>query len=156
MSPSVCRRVGTALASAPLLLAGCSTLLAGDDPCDLTSPPSPRTLTEPAYPQVAEADGNVGIVVNNSGPPSRVTVRLDDEVALDVELPDSEGCAHSPVYSYYYNLQAGRVDVTAEGSDRRSKTERMLVDERIGWVLVTTQESFPMRLVVSRDRPVFG
>lgn len=32
----------------------------------------------------------------------------------------------------------------------------MLVDERMRWVLVTTQESFPMRLVVSRAKPGFA
>ncbi len=149
-------RVGAGLASVSMLLAGCSTFFDRDDPCDLTSPPSPKVLTEPGYPQVGEAEANVAIMVNNSGAPSRVTVRLDDKVALDVELPDSDGCAHSPVYTYYYNLQAGRIEVTAEGNDGRSTTEPMLVDDRIKWALVTTQESFPMRLVVSRAKPGFA
>ena len=153
---SVGTPLAAALASVSLLLAGCSTLLGGDDPCDLTAPPSPKVLAEPGYQQVTEDEANVGILVNNSGPPSRVTVRLDDKVALNVELPDSQGCAHSPVYSYYYNLQPGRVDVTAASGDGRTTTEPMLVDARKRWVLVTTQESFPMRLVVSRDKPAFG
>ncbi len=156
MGGSAGTRLAAAVVGVSMLLAGCSTLLAGNDPCDLTSPPSPKALTEPGHPQVTEPEANVGIVVNNSGPPSRVTVRLDDKVALDVELPDSDGCAHSPVYTYYYNLQAGRIEVTAEGNDGRSTTEPMLVDDRIKWALVTTQESFPMRLVVSRAKPGFA
>lgn len=94
--PALTRPVA-ALASLPMLLAGCSTFIEGDDPCDLNSPPSPKVLTQPVYPQVTEAHANIGIMVNNSGAPSRVTVRLDDKVALDVELPDSDDCAHSPV-----------------------------------------------------------
>jgi hypothetical protein len=126
------------------------------DDCAVLSEVRPDVLTESAYPEVAEDEANTGVIVTNSGPATRVTVRLDDEVALDVELPGSNDCSHPPIYSYYYDLPARRFEVTAVSGDGKGKTESMLVGERTMWVTVTTQESFPLDLMVTRERPAFG
>ena len=138
------------------VLTGCTRLWERSDPCDPGSPAPVKTVTEPAVRQVGENDGNVGIIVTNSGPPTRVTVRVDDAVALDVELPDSVGCSHPPIYTYYYDLPPGNTDVIARAEGSKRKTAGLRVGKGMRWVLVMTQESFPVHLEVSRERPVFG
>lgn len=103
------RHVAAGVITLSLLLSGCLGDFVAQDNCDLSSPPPVKTLSEPDHEQVSGVDANVGLVLNNSGPPSRVTVLLDEKTLLDVELPDDQDCVHSPVYSHYYRLPGGKV-----------------------------------------------
>lgn len=156
MSRAVRTPLAGVLVCLVLLVPGCSTLWDRGDPCDPGAPAAVKTITSPALPQVAENEGKVGIIITNSGAPTRVTVRVDGEVALDVELPDSSGCSHPPIYTYYYDLPPGGTEVVARAEGGKRKTAGLRVGREMRWVLVMTQESFPIHLTVSRERPGFG
>lgn len=155
-SPPSRVRLTVALVSLGLVSSGCTSLwpMQTDD-CAVLSEVSPEVLTESAYPEVPEGEANTGVVVTNTGPPTRVTVRLDDKVALDVKLPGSNDCSHAPIYSFHYDLPARRFDVSAESDDGKRNTESVLIGERTMWVTVMTQESFPIHLMVTREKPAF-
>src|SRR4051794_27201312 len=77
--------------------------------------------------QVLEAfEDNANLVLDLSSSPSeplRVTVRLNDEIALDVRTPAvSAQCSHSPVYSHKYRLpgDTARVTIVTDQGQRRS------------------------------------
>ena len=109
------------------------------------------------YTTVPEAEATViAEAVSDAERVQRVTVDFDGVRALDVELPDSRGCAHPPVFSFAFAIPPSQVAVDVRAGDDIS-TEEMIVPE-MGkrWVVVQTYDDLPVETSVWTEQPAFG
>lgn len=154
--------VQTMLAGAVVtsLVTGCSALTRQSaSTCSVDDEKRPATVvTEPEVAEVSEEASNLLVdVTSTRDEPVRVTVRFDDKLALDVELPGTPSvCAHQPVYRYAYQLPRGRarVTVSTDGGQRGETTPTVGGGKR--WVVVQVQDGFPLEVDTWNTQPQWG
>lgn len=160
LSDVLLRRAVLALFAVPVLPA-CSGEDRASQPFDcgqLVVDASARLQSHPAeYTTVPEAEATVIVeAVSDAERVQRVTVDFDGVRAVDVELPDSRGCAHPPVFSFALAIPPGQVAVDVRAGDDISTEEMIVPEAGKRWVVVQTYDDLPVETSVWTEQPVFG
>jgi hypothetical protein len=140
-----------------VLLAGCTATDRGVNSC---GEPQHEAVVrnQPDLDQVGQDEANLVVHVTSSLQESvRVTLSVDNAVALDVEVPGTTpGCSGVPVYVYRYRLPEGPATVTGQTGDgqRRATTVELGSDPR--WIVVSVQKGFPLSVDVWEEEPNWG
>lgn len=109
------------------------------------------------YTTVPEAEATVIVeAVSDAERVQRVTVDFDGVRALDIELPDSHGCAHPPVFSFAFAIPPGQVAVDVRAGDDISTEEVIVPEAGKRWVVVQTYDGLPVETSVWTEQPAFG
>jgi len=137
-----------------LAASGCQS---GDECASLTSAAA-ETVTAPELEHTPQAEADIVLVVTNAGAESsRLTVRIDGGMALDVRLPAGDDyCGHEPVFSYGLALADGAHEIQIDADGHRTRNSEVTVDDRRRWITVAVQDGFPVHVDASRARPAFG
>lgn len=115
-------------------------------------------LTEPELEEASQGQANVYIdVTSASESPVRITMKIDDTMALDVEVPGTPSdCSHQPVYKYAYQLTPGQSTVTATTDQGQRQSIPVAIGTAERWLVLSVQEGFPLGLEVWREKPSWG
>ena len=143
---------------AALVATACS-FQAGSSSCSVDPTDRPaEVVTQPQLAAVSESQSNLGLdVTSTSRAPARVTVSLNDRLALDIKVPAAgRDCAHHPVYRYTYRLPRGPATVTATTDQGQRDTTTITVDGGTRWIVLPVEEGFPLRLKHFGSRPGYG
>lgn len=143
---------------AALVATACSSQ-AGASSCSVDPIDRPaEVVTQPQLAAVPERQSNLGLdVTSTSRRPVRVTVTLDDRLALDVNVPGAgRDCAHRPVYRYTYRLPRGPATVTATTDQGQRDTTTVTVDGGARWIVLQVEEGFPLQVKHFGGRPGYG
>lgn len=155
MRPTTAVTVPVAVLS---MLAACSPSSGIMGGCTAAAERPAETVSRGQVDTVPERESNFVLdVTSNLESPVRVTVHVEDRVALDVRLPGTpSGCAHPPVFSYAYDLPHDEVTVAAvtDQGDRREAT--LTVGTARQWVVVQVQDGFPLAVDVWDSEPQWG
>ena len=149
-----------ALTAVTLLTAGCAypaDAPARVDPCDFRTV-TVELVSEPDIASVPEAEANLVLDLSSTTrEPTRVTVHLDRDVALDVRTPAvADECSHSPVYSHEFRLPGESVRLTVDTHQGRPSSVTVPLGGATHWVAVQPQDGFPIGLDVSDQEPAWG
>jgi hypothetical protein len=109
------------------------------------------------YTTVPETEATVIVeAVSDAQRVQRVTVDFDGVRALDVELPDSRGCAHPPVFSFAFAIPPSQVAVDVRAGDDISSEEMIVPKAGKRWLVVQTYDDLPVETSVWTEQPAFG
>jgi hypothetical protein len=115
-------------------------------------------MSRPQIPEVRETASNLVLdVTSNLEEPVRLTVHVEDRLALDVRLPGTpSGCTHPPVYSYAFDLPHEQVSLTAV-TDEGDRSEASLdLGAARQWAVVQLEDGFPLSVDVWDSEPQWG
>jgi hypothetical protein len=109
------------------------------------------------YTTVPEAEATVIVeAVSDAKRVQRVTLDFDGVGALDIELPDSRGCAHPPVFSFAFAIPPSPVAVEVRAGDDTAIEEMIVPEAGKRWVVVQTYDDLPLETSVWTEEPAFG
>lgn len=106
---------------------------------------------------VPEGQANVILKVTSTARRvERLRIAFDAVQALDVDLPDSLGCIHPPVFTFGFDIPEGTLSVRVSAGEDASE-ERLEVP-RIGtrWLVASASEKFPLETSIWVEEPQFG
>lgn len=127
---------------------------------DFYSMESPEDEDLPTLQTVDEDEANLTLfVVGYNDRETPVTVTFDGEVLLTAslpEVPNSSSCGDSsPVFRYDFAVDDGPHQLAAEDGEQDASLDIEARDRHL-WVLLGSQDPFPLDLTLYRHRPQFG
>lgn len=104
-------------------------------------------------------EGQANVILNLTSHARRVErlrITFDAVQALDVELPDSLGCEHPPVFTFGFDVPEDTLDVRVSAGDDVLEERLEVPREGTRWLVVSTDDGFPLRASVMDELPQFG